>query len=85
MAVAVVRCPHCQSGAGGTYGTAAIGKARLRGHTAAQCGRAFLREYPSQGRVPQGKRQLVAGTRTGRGVREMARVVQSSPHPVSEG
>ena len=44
MAVESVRCPHCQSGAVGTYGTSINGKERFR-CTAATCGRTFIGAY----------------------------------------
>ena len=85
MAVEVVRCPHCQSGEVGQYGTAATGTDRCRCQHAAQCGRTFIRASPYQGRVPQGKRPSVERTLKGSGGREIARVLQISPNTVIAG
>jgi insertion element IS1 protein InsB len=79
MAVERVRCPHCGSGEVVKYGATANGKERVRCQTAAGCGRTFIRQYASQGRVPQLKRQIGEMARNGSGVRDIGRVRQSSP------
>ena len=82
MAEAVVRCPHCQSEAVVKYGKASNGKERFRCQQREDCGRTFLRTYTSPGRLPEVKRQMVEMTLNGSGVRDMARVLQSSPSTV---
>jgi transposase-like protein len=82
MAVERVCCPHCESGEVVKYGTTTNSKERFRRQNAAGCGRTFIRAYAYQGRVPQVKRQIVEMTLNGRGVRDIARVLQISPTTV---
>ena len=84
MAVERVRCPHCESGEVVKYGTTTNSKERFRCKNAAGCGRTFIRQYASQGRVPQVKRQSVEMTLNGSGVRDIGRVLQISPTTVIE-
>lgn len=84
MVVKPVRCPHCQSEKVVKYGTTANGKERFRCQQADSCGRTFIREYAYQGRLPQVKRQIVEMTLNGSGVRDIARVLQSSSTTVIE-
>ena len=82
MAEANVRCPHCQSEAVVKYGKASNGKERFRCQQRECCGRTFLRTYAYPGRVPEAKRQMVEMTLNGRGIRDIARVLQVGPNPV---
>jgi transposase-like protein len=82
MAVASVRCPHCQSGEVVKYGTTSNGKERFRCQQATTCGRTFIGIYAYPGRRPQVKRQIVEMTLNGSGVRDIARVLQISPTTV---
>ena len=82
MAVEAVRCPHCQSEEVVKYGTASNGKERFRCQQVGTCGRTFIRAYAYPGRVPAVKRQIVEMTLNGRGVRDIARVLQVSPNTV---
>ena len=83
MAVEAIGCPHCQSGEVVKYGTTSNGKERYRWQQDDTCGRTFIRAYAYQGRRPQVKRQIVAMTLKGSGVRDSARVLQISPTTVS--
>jgi transposase-like protein len=82
LGVGLVRCPHCQSGEVVQYGTAANGKERFRCQQTDRGGRTVMQEYAYQGRVPEGKRQIVEITRNGSGVRDSARVRPVSPTTV---
>jgi transposase-like protein len=79
-----VRCPHCQRGEVGKYGTTPNGKERLRCQKVDPWGRTFIRAYAYQGRIPQVKRQIVEMTLKGSGVGDIARGWQLSPTTVSE-
>jgi transposase-like protein len=57
MAVAAVRCPHCQSEAVVKYGTASNSKARYRCQQRDTCGRTFIHAYAYPGRLPEVKRR----------------------------
>jgi transposase-like protein len=79
MAVEAIRCPHCQSEAVVKYGMASNGKERFRCQHVEQCGRTFMRAYAYPGRTPEVKQQISEMTLNGRGVRDIARVLQVSP------
>jgi transposase-like protein len=66
------------------YGTTSNGKVRYRCQQASTCGRTVMRDYAYPGRLPEVKRQIVARTLNGSGVREIARVLPISPMPGSE-
>ena len=82
MAVEVVQCPHCQSRQVVKYGTASNGKLRYRCQQGETCGRTLLRTYTYPGCLPEVKRQIVEMTLNGRGIRDMARVLQVGPTTV---
>ena len=82
MAVEAVRCLHCQSEEVVKYGRASNGKERFRCQQRARCGRTFLRTYAYPGRVPEVKRQIVAMTLNGSGIRDIARVLRVGPNTV---
>jgi transposase-like protein len=79
MAEEAIRCLHCQSETGVKYGRTSNGKARYRCQQTSTCGRTFIRTYAYPGRGPEIKRQIVEMTLNGRGVRDIARVLQVSP------
>jgi transposase-like protein len=82
MAAEAIRCLHCQSETVVKYGTSSNGKARYRCQQTSTCGRTFIRAYAYPGRVPEGKRQIVAMPLNGSGVRAIAGVLQVRPTTV---
>lgn len=84
MAETAVRCPHCQSEAGVKSGKASNGKARFRCQQSDRCGRTFLQSYAYPGCLPTVKQQIVEMTLKGRGIRDIARVLQVGPNTVSK-
>jgi len=84
MAREVVQCPHCQGSEVVKYGTARNGKARYGCQQDETWGRTFIRAYAYPGCLPEVKRQSVAMTLKGSGVRDIARVLQVGPTRVSK-
>ena len=85
MAVAVVRCPHCQGSAVVKYGTARNGQARYRWQQDTTCGRTLLPTSVYPGCRPAVKPQRGEMTRKGSGIRDIARVRQvGSPTVITE-
>lgn len=82
MAEANVQCPHCQSEAVAKYGKASNGKERFRCQQRKNCGRTFQWTSAYPGRLPEVKRQMVEMTLNGRGIRDIARVLQVGPNTV---
>jgi insertion element IS1 protein InsB len=80
MAKAAVRCPYCQRDAVVKDGKASNGKGRFRGQQREQCGRTFLQTYAYRGCLPTVKQQMVEMTLKGRGIRDIARVLQVGPN-----
>ena len=80
MAKAIVRCPRCQREAVVKYGKARNGKERLRCQQSDRCGRTLLQTSAYPGGLPTVKRQRVARTLTGSGIRDSARVLPVGPN-----
>jgi transposase-like protein len=77
-----IRWPACQHTDVMQQGITAHGKQRDRCKHPSCPEPTFLVESSQQGRVPEVTQQMLAMTWKGRGIRDMARVLPSSPTPV---
>jgi transposase-like protein len=79
-----IRCPACQNTDVIKHGSTAQGKQRYRCKHPSCPDQTFLVEYSHHGRVPEVKQHILEMTLHGRGIRDIARVLHSSPTPVIE-
>ena len=82
MAVVTVLCPECGSEEVVRYGRQPNGAQRYRCNHRYCARRIFLLRYQNAGWVPEVKRQMVAMTLNGSGIRDTARVLGVSPTTV---
>jgi insertion element IS1 protein InsB len=82
MAFEPIHCPTCHGVDVVKYGKTADGKQRFRcQNVQCEC-TTFLRAYRDQGLLPEVKHKIVAMSRNGRGIRDIARVLHISPRTV---
>jgi transposase-like protein len=79
-----VRCPACHQPDVLKQGSSLQGQQRYRGKHPSCLHQPVLVEYRHQGRLPAGKQQMFEMTLTGRGMRDMARVLPMRPTAVIE-
>jgi transposase-like protein len=77
-------CPCCQNIDVIKHGITPQGKQRYRGKNPRCSCQTFLVEYSHHGRVPEVKQQILEMTLNGSGIRDIARVLHSSPTTVIE-
>jgi transposase-like protein len=79
-----IRCPACQHTEVIKHGITPQGKQRYRCKYPSCPYQTFLVEYSHQGRVPEVKQPILEMTVNGSGIRDIARVLHSSPTTVIE-
>ena len=77
-----MHCPTCHGVAVVKYGKTSDGKQRFRCQNPVCKGVTFIDNYTYQGILPEVKRTIVAMSRNGRGIRDIARVLHVSPSTV---
>ena len=77
-----VECPHCHSTEVVKHGKSPVGKQRYRCQNADCPYRTFVLTQAYPGRTRQVKQQIVEMTLNGSGVRDIARVLHTSPTTV---
>jgi transposase-like protein len=84
MVLTPLACPTCHETDVVKYGQTSDGKQRFYGHNTLCTRQTFLQEYIYQGKIPEGKQQIVDMTMNGSGMRDIARVLHISPTTVIE-
>src|SRR5262245_30170210 len=82
MILPVLHGPNCQGTDIVRHGKTRQGKQRYRCREQCCAGRTFLLEYADAGPSPAVKQQLVAMAMNASGIRDTARLLPISPHPV---
>ena len=77
-----IECPHCQSTEVVKHGKSPVGKQRYRCQNSECPYRTFVLSQTYPGRTQQVKQQIVEMTLNGSGVRDIARVLHTSPTTV---
>ena len=78
MVLTPLACPTCHETDVVKYGQTSDGKQRFYGHNTLCTRQTFLQEYIYQGKIPEGKQQIVDMTMNGSGMRDIARVLHIS-------
>jgi transposase-like protein len=82
MACEPLHCPTCDGGDVVKHGKTSDGKQRFRCQHPQCESVTFIRTYTYQGGLPEVKRRIIEMSLNGRGMRDIARVLHSSPSTV---
>jgi transposase-like protein len=82
MVLEPVLYPARQGSTGAKHGTSKEGNQRYKGRNSAPSRRTFIRQYSYRRYFPQVKQQIADMAVNGRGIRDTARVLSSSPTTV---